>query len=221
MACAPWGGDQGTVGTRRPPCGLAAHLVVGLDLAQVLHAEVGGPRALRRLLQHQRLRGAESSAGEGAGRTGSTQSQGALTTAPGRSPPASRAALLSPGLAPRLPAPKHRREGCQPPRAAPFSCQTDRRPFPGQMAGTSRASVGQTCGAEAGAWEGSMAHDGPPRWAGLPHGGARKTLPEDLAVPPGFGPELLACLGSPLSPRAVWASSMAPQQWPSVPGCAG
>lgn len=34
-----------------------AHLVVGLDLAQVLHAEVGGPRALRRLLQHQRLRG--------------------------------------------------------------------------------------------------------------------------------------------------------------------
>lgn len=37
------GGDRG------------AHLVVGLDLAQVLHAEVGGSRALRRLLQHQRL----------------------------------------------------------------------------------------------------------------------------------------------------------------------
>lgn len=84
MACTTWGGDQGTVGTHRPLCGLAAHLVVGLDLAQVLHAEVGGPRALRRLLQHQRLRGAESSAGEGAGRTGSTQPRGAPTTAPGR-----------------------------------------------------------------------------------------------------------------------------------------
>lgn len=40
---SPRGGDRG------------AHLVVGLDLTQVLHAEVGGPRALRRLLQHQRL----------------------------------------------------------------------------------------------------------------------------------------------------------------------
>lgn len=29
--------------------------MVGLDLTQVLHAEVGGSRALRRLLQHQRL----------------------------------------------------------------------------------------------------------------------------------------------------------------------
>lgn len=39
--------------------GLTAHLMVGLDLAQILHAEVRGPRALCRLLQHQRLWGAE------------------------------------------------------------------------------------------------------------------------------------------------------------------
>lgn len=53
------GREEGPVGGGWGHGGLTAHLVVGLDLAQVLHAEVRGPRALRCLLQHQRLRGAE------------------------------------------------------------------------------------------------------------------------------------------------------------------
>lgn len=40
--------------------GLRAHLMVGLDLTQVLHAEVRGLRALCRLLQHQHLNGKQS-----------------------------------------------------------------------------------------------------------------------------------------------------------------
>ena len=53
------GNKEGPIGRGRGRGGLTAHLVVGLDLAQVLHAEVRGPRALCSLLQHQRLRGAE------------------------------------------------------------------------------------------------------------------------------------------------------------------
>lgn len=123
----------------------------------------------------------------------------------GSSPPGSRASLLSPGL---VPEPKHLWEGCQPPRAAgapaPFSCQTDWGPFPGQRGDTSpRAPWPKRPELRFGAQEGSRVCHGPtpqPCRAGLPHGGARETLLVSPAVPPGFGPTPLACLGFPLSP---------------------